>query len=95
MSGVFCLCWVFVCVCPALSRPAAAAHLHRGMGELALVRGLQRGQRRDSAEDHSIQRTHCITHHQGGAAQRCPETGTGGFSDLTIPLFVFVMFSLS
>ena len=65
---------------PALSLyPAAAAHLYWGMGELALVRGLQRGQRRDSAEDHSVQRTHCLTHHQGCAAQWCPETGTVSF----------------
>ncbi len=71
---------VSVYVCPTLSHLAAAAHLHRGMGELALVRGLQRGQRRDSAEDHPVQRTHCLTHHQGGAAQRSPEAGTVRFN---------------
>lgn len=76
MSGVFCLC---CCVCSALYHHAAATHLHRGVGELALVRGLQRGQRRDFTEDHSVQRTHCLSHHQGGAAQRCPEAGTSSF----------------
>lgn len=70
MSLFFSLC------VPALSHPAAAAHLHRGMGELALVGGLQRGQCGDSAEDNSVQRTHGLAHHQGGAAQWCPETGT-------------------
>lgn len=75
MSGVFCLWWVY----PALSHPAAAAHLYRGVGELALVGGLQRGQRGDVAEDHSIQRSHRLSHHQGGAAQWCPETGTAFF----------------
>lgn len=75
MSGVFCLWWVY----PALSRPAAAAHLYRGVGELALVGGLQRGQRGDAAEDHSVQRSHRLSHHQGGAAQWCPETGTVTF----------------
>ena len=53
-----------------------------------MVGGLQRGQRRDSAEDYSVQRTHRITHHQGGTAQRCPKTGTVRF--LFVCLFVLV-----
>lgn len=75
-SDVWCLLSVCLCVRPALSNPAAAAHLHRRLGELAVVRRLQCGQRRDAAEDHRVQRTHRLAHHQGGAAQRGPETGT-------------------
>lgn len=65
-----------VFVFPARAVAPAAAHLHRGMGELALVRGLQRGQRGDAAKDHSVQRTHCFSHHKGVAAQWRPKAGT-------------------
>lgn len=91
LMSVYSVFGVFVCVfmCPALPQPAAAAHLHRGMGKLALVRGLQRGQRGDAAEDHSIQRTHRLSHHQGCAAQWCPETGKASFYGLTAFLCLF------
>lgn len=94
--SVYSVFGVFVCVfmCPALSQPAAAAHLHRGMGKLALVRGLQCGQRGDTAEDHSIQRTHCLSHHQGCASQWCPKTGKASFYGLTaFSLFVLGYYS--
>lgn len=71
VSSVFA---VFVFAAPVVA--PAAAHLHRGMGQLALVGGLQCGQRGDAAEDHSVQRTHCFSHHKGVAAQRRPEAGT-------------------
>lgn len=76
MSSVFCVFYCLSCFPrPSSTPPAAAAHLHWGLGQLALVGGLQRGQRGDSAEDHPVQRPHRLAHHQGGAAQRRPEAG--------------------
>lgn len=63
MSAVFSVFALFVFVFPARVVAPAAPHLHRGLGELALVRGLQRGQRGDAAEDHPVQRTHRFSHH--------------------------------
>lgn len=75
MSGVFCLLFCLFAY-PDVTPPVAAAHLHRGVGELALVGALQCGQRGNAAENHSVQRAHSLTHHQGASAQWSPETGT-------------------